>query len=458
MVHALKLYRYAVDTRFTSVLIAGLTSLFLLCPTNSFAIGKIGIDGSSYLYSSDYRPTHSETLKIQPDLYWEGTKLDAKLHGDARTFIPYPEDFTFEVYEGYLANSRKLTPLHQWTIGRRIYSWSVTDETWNLGTWNPRFVWEPLKFETVGLTGFFYQYQLKKWKITGFVSGVSVPERGYPTRVQNGKLESHSPYFAPLPSKLRNGSNDININYKIDQPKAEEVVLRPGGAVAVDFGESQGGWGKVSYGYMPVNQIDLALEAYLSLGDNAVNSIIHPRFYYHHLGTIESGYNGEFWSLWAGVTREEPVIKSAPTPWNTTAIGPAWIASTGGMLRWQEGLFIKANYLYIDEEKPTLAPKSIKVDLPSRFYIERALKITGRWDDQKPWTYEIGSIFDLKDQSTQYLAEVGFEPGRGSPKSHWTSGWTFGLGLEVISSITGNGVMGTNAGNDRVRGSVAYAF
>jgi hypothetical protein len=428
-------------------------SLIALFST-SYARGDYGfarLDDESYYLKSQTRPDNTLALVLGPDLQGSGDLFTAKFELEGYLYVNDPSSFTIESQNAYVATNS--SSLHQITLGRRIYDWSVADDVWKMGTWTPRFNWDPLNPEQIGNTGLFYTYQSKLWRILAFGSYVSVPERGVPL---NSNLTSPSgDWVSPfnqvnLPA-LNNA--DIPIQYSLDYPATSQLIFYPSGALQVKFGENEGFWAQAGYAYMPIHQADLLIEGTLPAQAQQLDVTIHPMILMQHLITAETGLKQERWSLWASATREIPILNLVePATWIQQPMGPASIFSGGVSWEALNNFVVSSSYLSVDEDIPSSAvPGNLSLNLPSRFPYSKAFQFGLDWHLDDRFNYRTLWIDDIANSSTILSLDLGYTPEKKSD-------WFFGVGTDLITSSTGQGLIGQFEGNDRLRLRLAYAL
>ncbi|MBL7713857.1 MAG: hypothetical protein JNL01_00225 [Bdellovibrionales bacterium] len=431
----------------------------LAAPLRAFALGEVIFDASSFLLKSTQRPNASTFLMLGPQLSSEGKYVDTDLDLKVYAYLPYSASISVEAKNAYVATSKPLLNGHQIVLGRKTYEWSQMDEMWQMGLWQPRFLWDPLRPFTVGLTGLTYTYENTWMKFALFGSPVAIPERGSTVYQEGGQIRGFGPFFNPLPNQLDQGNGVITpIVYTINNPNLSDALLRPGAASQLRFGGRTKLWGSVSYGVLPINQIEMAAKVGLKVSENVVDAQIYPRFQWRHMLTTETGYKGKFWSVFASATAEKPFRnQSMASDMLYTPIGPATILSWGGSLSWREGLKITASYLNINE-KPEVrqAFSDIDISLPSRFAYRKAVQVNAVFDNRSDFLYGGSWIYDIEKDSGLVSANVFFRPRYSIDPEK--AKLTYGLGADFIGSSTGQGWIGQYRGNDRLRGSIAYAF
>ncbi len=420
------------------------------------------MESDGFLRTSNDRADSAYILTLGPEFSGRSKTVEGKFDLRAMAFTSNISSITLESRNAYIATSKELMTEHQVTLGRRQIDWSKFDDTWKFGMWSPRFLWDPLRPDQIGLTGAFYQHESSTWRLTGYASPVAIPERSYPVQNVAGRLSSPSPFFIPLPERLIvMNAQSVAINYNVKTPNYNEVIFRPNAAFQAKFGREKGFWASAGYAYLPIHQIDLAIEASLSIPSNTMNADIYPRFPMHHMITAESGFNHRMWSLWTSVTGEQPTTVETKETWIANSTGPALISAAGGSLKWQEGLVVSGSYLFVLEQNrgltgPSMA-QNVNLTLPSRFPYRRAFEVGGNWDSGSPTMFGAKWTLDTENQSNLISADMLYR-ARWKKKFSRDEQWAFGLGADFISSVTSKGTIGQYNGDDRVRGTVTYVF
>lgn len=411
--------------------------------------GFLRVDSSSFLKRSADRADVSTAVVVGPDFDGEGRWVRGRLSLEATTFVGDKSSFTIEAREAFVATSRRWMPHHQLSIGRRIFDWSAADDHWKLGTWSPRFTWDPLRPETVGLAGGFYTFESRSWRLIAWTTPVSIPERGYPIREESGKLRSASPFFIPPYDSLLLMKQEVDIRYSIVYPSIREVLLRPGAGLSLKYGQATGPWASASYAYKRVNPIDLGVQVGLNSIDSVIDAQLSIREVYHHLATAEAGWRSPRFSLWLSGTAEKPNPRAVDPAISVQPVGPTVIAAGGIEGRPWGSLTVGASALNISEELPATDPGAIPIKLPSRHLLRRAVRLGARWDGPSTLGYAMAWTGDLGEKSHLVSLDLNYAP---------SASWRVGVGTDFIATSTGKGWIGQFEGNDRVRGRVTYAF
>ncbi len=442
-----------IKRRFTQTISVGLLVLMSSGVCFAQAGGYLRIDTSGFLRHSDERGDASSSIIIGPEHYSEGPYLASGLDLKAVAFLQDRNSFSAEAASLFVSTSKKWLPHHQITLGRRVYDWSVAEEEWNQGFWSPRFLWNPLKPERIGLTGAFYTYESTKWRVLAFATPISPPERSYPIRAEDGRLSSPSPDWVPPFTALSMMNQQIGIHYEIAMPAIRELLFRPGSSIQVRYGEpEQGPWASWTYGVMPMHQAQLGVEAGFSPAKGYVEAMVHPVTQFHQLMTMEGGMRGKLWSFWSSTTVESPIQRSIPASWQVDPMGPALVTSMGGELKLEDTFALSGSYYGVDESKPSAAADAIALNLPSRFGYTHALQLQGHWTGFEPFSADARLVYDLGTRSGLASADFLYQ------LSGTQGQWTVGMGADLINARNSTGWVGQFIGNDRVRVRLSYAF
>lgn len=297
---------------------------------------SLGFDYSSYPFLKeegvqDAREKSYPSVHLNLHQVYRGSWMEATGHtGMQFTYHPSGHSaFFFEVPEAYLATSESLGPV-QIKIGRKLEQWSSLDEIWEMGIWQPRFRWDYLRPESVGLGGVFLSVHQPAVQFTVMGSPGFIPERGVQVAFENGAVTSESPWFLPPPSEISVLGHKTAVSYNLILPRVSEVVRRPGVNVQLRFGEETGPWIAAAYAYKPMNQLLLAYDGYLQLndqGDKKATATVFPRLLYHHLNSLEAGIRQSSFRASVSALSERPVRDKTPAGWTTQEVEPALAVS-----------------------------------------------------------------------------------------------------------------------------------
>ena len=110
-------------------------------------------------------------------------------------------------------------------VGRKIKDWSLADEYWDMGLWNPLTRWNPLHPVTNGLTGAFLYLESSRWSVDVFLGALHLPGQEAQFIEKNGEAYSRSRWFFPLPDEV--DQLNIDIDYFTRTPFIFDVLFQP---------------------------------------------------------------------------------------------------------------------------------------------------------------------------------------------------------------------------------------
>ncbi len=235
------------------------------------------------------------------------------------------------IYQSHL-NTRLPAGLNSVALsaGRKIETWSSTEDDWKIGVFQPRYVQNKLRPETAGLTGFFFSAPVQSYLLTVGVLPIFVPDLGCHFWVDNNKFTSKNPWFdPPAPTYLfRDQNNDIH--YSANKPTVEKVLANPGLSAKIEKSGSELGT-RFAAAYKPVPQL---LYGFPSLNKVVIGSTedylsvaVTPRVVYHWVASTDIWRRQGQWTLGAGLTHDHPVPDQLKDGWTSQTFSPAWIWS-----------------------------------------------------------------------------------------------------------------------------------
>lgn len=428
-----------------------------LLSSSAFAVGNLKMESSGFLRRSVDRPDSVTTLSIGPQVGSTGKYVETKLDAQAIVQLNDSSSLTGEARDMFLATSPRLMWNHQVTLGRRYYDWASVDEAWKTGIYTPRFNWDPTRLQEIGMTGLFYQYRSNHFRALGYASPISIPERGYPMKEENGQFVTGNPFNNPLPNNAVVSNSNLPVVYKVNMPPMSQLLTHGGGAMSFRYfsdRENKGLFGQVNFAYLPIHQPHLAVKPeIIAATPDRVTVNIYPTVLMHRMVTFETGYKSSRANTYFSVTQENPEHRDVPSDWITTPLNPAQIVSAGGDVMVGKKVKLKASGLYITEEKgPTVENTNFKVDLPGRFMYRRAAQAGIEVYGNSRMTYELRMINDFETESQMASVDLTYNLVKKD------RALTFSLGSDFFASATSKGWFGQYKGNDRFRGGVSYAF
>ena len=428
--------------------------------------GAVGFDSTGYVVPVSARQRDffsSVTAGIKTSS--TGPTLNAAIEGNFMATFGCSGCTLFDAPQGYLGTSPQLSSEHQLRVGRVLKkgdeAWSRLDEQWQLGIWQPRNRWDYLNPGQVGMAGVFYDLQKPGFQLTLFGAPGFVPDRGVPYEVQDGSVTSPNPWFYTPNPRVALMDVDTHIHYNLDGPHVPQILNHQGGGFRARAGDKDGPWTSVAYAYQPINQILLGYVADYSLPNNQVEVTLYPRVLYHHVASLDLGYNGKPAAGWLSFLYDNPVRDSTPANWTTQEVSPSFAISPtidyqlGSSERYSPHLDFSLIRQWggnaADQGPQRTSGGSAFED---RYPYQSALRagmhgpLPGSLGTQ--FKGESHVIYDLGHDGVILSAALEYAPRRD---------WSVGIGADILGSAqNGNDFIGRYQDNDRVHGGVSYAF
>ena len=240
-------------------------SFFMLFVCVAFVhANEVRLEWQSYLTppSSKEQFSNYTLLKGNYDLDF----VKKPFYFDSRFQLEYSLDksdfFYYNVPELYFDYKYKLNkPLYsvqsiQVSLGRKVINWSIGDEYWDLGLWNPLNRWNPLHPSSNGLVGSFFTFTAKQWESLFFIGAFYLPDQDVQVIKENGHIYSRSRWFSPLSSQVN--PFGIDIFYSVDEPFIFNILFQQSFLFSFKtWSKTEGAdyWMKWSFADKPVNHI-----------------------------------------------------------------------------------------------------------------------------------------------------------------------------------------------------------
>lgn len=294
---------------------------------------------------------------ISPDYTEIDTKnflfLGVKFKSDPRTHDAFKVDFTgrFGVNKTVLStyNPREVAytfdrgESSQIHIGRKLHIWSALDSFWNYSLFQPTFEWNQLDPENQGLTGVFYQLRGSAWSLMLYASPLYIPDQGANYEIKDGQFSSGNPFFQPPPQNLRFQGQLLPIDYNIERPKNEDVVLNSSYGVQFRYGESKGVFAQAAAMVKPSNQLALGYKGVLVT--TRVRVDVNPKVYYENLYSADLGYRDDWGFAVLSAVHDKPQNPDFDSSYNSPQFEASTIWGPQFLYKYEGYQFILA---YID--------------------------------------------------------------------------------------------------------------
>ncbi len=423
---------------------------------NTFT-GSVGLDSSSFLYTSDARGTQATTFKASLRGKSDTTYFHQEGEVALYSFVTQQPQVGFEAPELYASTHKGLLGNFTLSFGRKMQNWSQLDGTWRMmSLWSPRWTWDELHPQVVGMTGVFLNYETPRFKIVLYGSPIAIPERGTPVAEENGNIVSPNPFWKPLPSSLNVLGADTTIRYSLMMPSITQILLRPNFALKARYESEQGFFVSANTGVLPVHMVQMAAEPFVSTsGSSGLLEVnIRPQLPMRNINTLEAGYQdpkGRF-NAWVSGSYEQPFRFENQATWLNPIITPSTVLSAGAKAQIRSNINIEGSVLVVNEEPFVRSSNlpNVNVDLPSRFPLKQGIQLGGNWQVSDHTGTDAAWIHDLMNGN--HFASLGLQHTIPDPRL------TLGVGMDLILAQNTQGWIGNYYGDDRIRGWLKYAF
>jgi hypothetical protein len=358
-----------------------------------------------------------------------------------------------ESRELYLQTKPALIGNSQVTVGRKVVDWSKLDQAWfMMSVWSPRWTWDELHPEIIGMTGIFYTYTTPRFEFVAFGSPISIPERGTNTVQQNNNLVSSDPLWKNLPNTVNVLGTPTQVNYSLITPSLSTILFRPNFALRAKYTFDSGFWASLNSGVLPINVVQLSAEPFLDTNTGQIQVNIRPEFPMRNINTAEVGVQKSEWDLWLSVSYEQPFNFTNQPTWLNPVITSSSIVSAGTEIKLTSNFTFSGAALFIHEQPFTSSSSlsGINVQLPSRFPLKQGFKVAGNWKFDEYTESTLCWIQDLLYQTHYVSVDVAHR--------FRTTQISAGVGADLLLADTTQGWVGQYYGDDRVQGWLKYAF
>ncbi len=320
------------------------------------------------------------------------------------------------------------------SLGRKKIAWNYLDEDYSLGIYQPLFKWNPLQWESQGLTGLFLHLETVApipWGMTLFASPLFIPNQGAGYEVQDGVFIASNPYFKAPPTLAYVNEGEFRINYNIQKPSAEDVVMRQSFAGRLFVGAPQkGAFAQISYAYKPMNELNLGFIGYAPAVRQQVNVEIQPVVSNHSVLSADFHYVFENFRAGISAARETPQTPEFSKEWTYTNFTNSSLVSPFVEFR-DKQLELKASLLTIEgAESIGSGPEAHQANkfIPQRYPFRNAAQLSARYQ------YRLKRFENLALQTRYLRGESGeFDLWLTQASYQWRQGWAFNVVSQMVA-------------------------
>lgn len=290
-------------------------------------------------------------------------------------------------------------------IGRKLKNWSSLEKNWNLSFFQPQFRGNPLNPESQGLIGLFWDHSENNWGISLFASPLFLPDQGPSYEIKEGQFQTTNPWFRAPPQNIQFQGQILPIDYNINRPQTDEVILRSVYAAQIQMGQSLGFFTNFSAAYKPAQQLAMGYSSVLITSRVKVD--ITPVVYNENLYAADFGYKDD-WGLlqlsFLQTNPQQPYFSSTsniPTLENSLNWGPQIIYNLKPFQF--EVSYFDTQGGHVFETGPDTSPE--RLSLTQRYLFRQAFQIQGNYSDiflkKIKWEGQLQYRFSSTDQFKQ---------------------------------------------------------
>ena len=436
----------------------------------------LGTEHISYLTPAvDSNQTNNYSYaKLRYQARWENRNWQLKSSFDLRA--PLGERsikaWHFVLPELYINWKARGSEGLQLSAGRRLFNWSLFDNDWSMGLWQPHWRWDYLSPKAMGLTALFAHQKTQYIKWVAFVSPLFLPDQGPHISTHKGNLVSPNRWYRPLSKRLQLGEAQHEVEYSLDTPRPTDVLFQDKalyGALLQIGNEEAGFWFQVAAAEKVQNQFGTAINSKhkLNIKDHLFRPAVSPVQLRHQIGSLELGYTAPRFKAYVSGTLENPIQALLENEdWeNLSSLNELWFVGAGlsGSLPfpWWHSMQLGARYLlrHHPRESNALVEKPLD-NLLGRFSFYHTLMFEAQtlWFQQSRarLSSRVRYFRSLQDHGEALSVHVQYQPGQH---------WQWGLGFDVLGAPTSPTSQNKTPsffsyyrGNDRIRAEVRYVF
>jgi hypothetical protein len=394
-----------------------------------------------------------------------GPTFQAKGNFEGVAVVKPSTTWTIEAPEAYIGTSNELSETVQVKVGRELHHFSHLDEEFQMGIWQPRFRWDYVHPETVGLAGMHVDVETKGFQFTAMGSPIYIPDRGVPIDFKNNGIYSIDPYFNSPATTIMYQGVATPVSYSLDRPTTSELLFHPGASALARVGESQGPWASAGYAFQPMNQLLYSYSWYDSVAVNnqGGQATLYPRVAYHQLMSFESGFEAKSVGAWISELEDRPIDHptlgdDTQTVISSHAVGPSF------EYRFGDGKYAQSTKIRLsgmkqwggnapDSGADTTGSGSVFENryfsqTSAIFYVESPLGMLGF--QKASMSYRL--LDDIEHQGTIQSTDLYYNFSRG---------FIVNVGADILSSAEDTSApdpISEYRADDRVRLGVSYVF
>ena len=425
--------------------------------------GEVSLRNDSFI-SSNYENTKTPSYNffggkistIQQSI--NGTIQENGLHGDVEgVFSPQAPVLSYHnISQLYFRDNA-------FSVGRKLEDWSLLDESWHLGIYQPQFKWNPVNPSSQGLTGIYADLKsedaTQPWGLTLMGSWMFIPDQGAGFEIKDGQFEASNPWFRAPPRYAQYDSEGKiidRIEYNIIRPQTNDILFNNSWIAKAYLGDAYDGFFvQAASAYKPSNQLSLGMDVRTS-SNEVVIADVSPKIYYHSIVSADSRLSNKFATIGLGMLRDKPKSPQYDEVWNYVEYGESILTSPYLELRYR-GFSTRFSHLQIQSENTTYhGPKISKLE--PMFTEKYPFKRAGKLEASNRYYWKKQQGMKLKGSYTQG-DNGGFEIFNAGIEYQQSRNWTMHSQVLLLRSDANlNSYYSDYQDNDQVQMGVSYVF
>jgi hypothetical protein len=362
-------------------------------------------------------------------------------------------------------------------VGRARTNWSEADGNWQLGLWQPLYNVDPLRPETQGLSGIFWDREWDNWNLTLFASPLYLPSTGPEVKEDSGNLVSDSRWLrTPATNRAILNDRRARVTYSLRIPDLRSIVAKEGYSAQLSWGKKnrRGPWTSLQYAYKPLNSLLLRYDATLvaSAIDSQGEAILAPEVGFHRIAGWDVGWRGERVSHGLSVLFDRPLrrlpsadpalsesgewVQSQPgdldlVTWRSSYLEPGWGTRWNADLLWAQEQ-ASVDYSTFGQERGSINPWRLNFSQAAQLSAEIPVTLASpQWNS----LHTLRWLRDFSQQGSLFTAMSDFR---------YRKSWSLAIGVDVLQVDDGSDqnrdprFLNQFRANDRVFGGLGYVF
>lgn len=346
-------------------------------------------------------------------------------------------------------------------VGRKRLTYSIGDEIFCSGVYEPRLLWNPLRPESQGLSGIFLELKNREdepsWGLTVMASSVYLPDQGPGFELRDGQFQSVNPWFRTPPREIQVGPVVDRLDFRIAKVNESEVLLQRSWVGKAYAGSpTRGFFLQLAGAYKPVNQLTLGLDANSVPQEERVLVDVSPRTSYHRVASADMKWSGRWYGVGLSLLQEMPEDPKLPEPWTYGKYSNSQVSTPFVEYRWRSWQARAALQVVTGGEVQATGPQAqrLKDQFQNRYPAKSSqlFELRYRFYSRRDQGFTLSTSYQAADQAAYELVEA-------RAQYQWSRFWSVNFGaIMVRSDLPSGNVFADNQNNDQFNLGIQYVF